>query len=156
MKKFRKTILLITVFVLLLFISYKLFFGTKGNFRAINMVPENAFMIIETDDPFKTWRELEESSIWQHLKTNSFFNEINSQLFSTDSMIRENKILFRLFGSRKILISLHHIPSGSSCHRLLPHIPGHQPGRLQPGHPLYESACVTTLACLTGRKPGRK
>ena len=109
MKINKKKFLFIFLIIIFVFIIYKLFLSPKDNFRAINMVPENAFLIVETDNPFKTWQELNESIIWQHLQKTTFFNDLNNEIKSVDSLVNNNKLIFRLFGSRKVTISVHHM-----------------------------------------------
>ena len=71
------------------------------------MVPEDAVYIIETQDPIDNWNEVSKSDIWNHLNTNSYFNELAESLNKIDTIFKQEKSVFDRIGNREILISAH-------------------------------------------------
>jgi len=71
------------------------------------LVPEDAVYIIETQDPIDNWNEVSKSDIWNHLNTNSYFNELAESLNKIDTIFKQEKSIFDRIGNREILISAH-------------------------------------------------
>lgn len=108
MKKHFK-IIIVTIIVVIAFLTiYKAIFSNRENFSPLNMVPENALVVIEMDNPYQTWNELGESAIWKHLTNNPFIGSINQEIDGIDSLLNANKLMFKLFGKRKIMTSVHY------------------------------------------------
>jgi len=83
------------------------FFIPTTRIQSIYLVPENAVFIIETEEPFETWEKISNSAIWAHLCNNVYFAKITESTNKLDSIINSNRRLFKLLGSRKVMISAH-------------------------------------------------
>ncbi len=107
MKKFIKRVIVFGILIGIGYGTYQYFFVQTDNIQSIYLVPENAVFIIETKEPFKNWQKISHSALWKHLRNNSYFSELTESINSLDSTIQRNKILFKLVGSRNLVISAH-------------------------------------------------
>lgn len=82
-----------------------------------NIIPVNAIYVLESREPLNSWNLVRKSRIWNHLKNNSFFGEINSKAIFLDSLIDNNKQVAEYFGSRTLTISAH--PTGLKSYDFL-------------------------------------
>ncbi|MES2618883.1 MAG: DUF3352 domain-containing protein [Bacteroidota bacterium] len=71
------------------------------------LIPQNAVMVIETEDPVNSWQTFSTSNMWKGLKTFPAFAEITKNADIMDDLINSNKQLFSLLGQRHLLISIH-------------------------------------------------
>jgi hypothetical protein len=102
-----KKLLLIILFILVLVAAF-LFFSKEINYtQLVYFVPKDAVYLMETDEPIKAWEKLSTNPIWQHLQTQTTFAEVTQSANSLDSLLKQNKTIFDLLGSRKVLISAH-------------------------------------------------
>ncbi|HEY9559530.1 MAG TPA: DUF3352 domain-containing protein [Anseongella sp.] len=93
--------------ILLLFLVGRLFLLPDKYLRQIYLVPEDAIFILETGDPVGSWKTFSTSDMWQFMKTFPPFAEIAASASSLDTVLRENRRLFNLAGSRNLMISAH-------------------------------------------------
>jgi len=106
MKYFLRFMLLAALAVVAYFI-YILYFTNDNSTASLNLVPDDAVYIIETQKPIKAWNTFSKSELWQHLKTYPSFAEITASADALDEMIDDNKTLFSMFGFKHLLISAH-------------------------------------------------
>ncbi len=71
------------------------------------LVPSDAVMVIETEDPVKNWQTFSSGNIWQGIKTFPPFAEITKNADMMDDMIKANQQVFSFLGQRHLLISIH-------------------------------------------------
>lgn len=103
----RKVVLLLIFVACLLYLGWY-YIGQKiGNLPAVGLVPPDAVFILETDKPVESWREISRSDIWRHLRKQPYFGKLTEGTDALDSIIEQNRELFKLLGSRKVLISTH-------------------------------------------------
>ncbi|WP_448519367.1 DUF3352 domain-containing protein [Rhodoflexus sp.] len=103
----RKVIFLLIFVTSLLYLGWY-YIGQKiGNLPAMSLVPADAVYVIETDDPIDSWREISRSEIWRHLRKQPYFGELTAGANTLDSLIEQNNELFKLLGSRTVLVSAH-------------------------------------------------
>lgn len=112
MKKFIKSLILLIVISGFAGIIYLFFLSPDEKFQSIYLVPNDAAYIVESEDPFGAWNKIIHSNAWNYLKTNELLADLNKDILSADSMISSNRLLIKLFGSRKILISSHRYKQG--------------------------------------------
>lgn len=113
MKKFLKSLLLVILIAAVLGFAWLFFISPEERFQSVYLVPENAAYIVETENPFEAWEKIIHSEAWDFLKSNELLAEINQKIENLDSVISSKRILLRLFGSRKILLSAHQYRPGS-------------------------------------------
>lgn len=102
--------LLIIIFLLLIAAAAIVYFlRTRSGFDSIYLVPENAVLIIETKNPTKAWDKVIHSNAWNHYRRNKFFNELNNDVLSFDSLVNSSKFLLKLIGEKPLIISQHPI-----------------------------------------------
>ena len=87
--------------------AYNFLFEGDQGLRPIYVVPENAIYIIETDQPVDNWETISTSEMWSHLQSNSYIADLTYDANSLDTLFKNNKTLFKLFGSRSLVISVH-------------------------------------------------
>lgn len=83
-----------------------LFTGDQG-LRPIYVVPENAIYILQTGEPVEDWEAVSTSEVWSHLQGNSYIADLTYDANSLDTLFANNKTLFKLLGSRSLVISAH-------------------------------------------------
>lgn len=107
MRKIIRTIVILIVLSIIAFFVFKIYLTPNERFKAVNVIPDKSVFVIEVDDPLNTWKKIESSLVWKNFKHNKLFNEINAQIATADSLINNNKFLFKLFGSRYLMTSVH-------------------------------------------------
>ena len=100
-------VILLILISFLLYSFYTFYIDNNDNLKSIYLVPEDAVYIIETQDPIDNWNEVSKSDIWNHLNTNSYFNELAESLNKIDTIFKQEKSIFDRIGNREILISAH-------------------------------------------------
>ncbi|SFF45338.1 DUF3352 domain-containing protein [Thermoflexibacter ruber] len=96
------------ILICLILIAGFLYFTKQlGYTRLIYFIPKDAIYILETDEPIKTWEKLSSSAVWKHLQSQATFAELTKSANSLDSLIKQNKEIFDLLGSRKVMVSAH-------------------------------------------------
>ncbi|NRR91431.1 DUF3352 domain-containing protein [Winogradskyella undariae] len=100
-------VILLVLISFLLYSFYTFYIDNNDNLKSIYLVPEDAVYIIETQDPIDNWNEVSKSDIWNHLNTNSYFNELAESLNKIDTIFKQEKSVFDRIGNREILISAH-------------------------------------------------
>ena len=111
----RKILKLLGVFFAIAVISvlvYLFLISPQEKFQSVYLVPENAAFIVESEHPFQAWGKIIHSDAWNFLKTNELLSDLNKDIESLDSAISRKRILLRIFGSRKILLSAHQYRPG--------------------------------------------
>ena len=103
----RRVVLFLLFIACLLYLGWY-YIGQKiGNLPAMSLVPADAVYVIETDEPIESWREISQSTIWQHLRKQPYFGALTEGTNTLDSLIEQNNELFKLLGSRTVLVSAH-------------------------------------------------
>ncbi|MDR2935731.1 MAG: DUF3352 domain-containing protein [Rikenellaceae bacterium] len=87
--------------------AYDVFLTPDRNIRQIYLVPRDAAVIIQTDDPVGDWKRFSASEPWQALKGAPSFAEISKSVDRLDSIVKANNTLLSLAGQRQMIISLH-------------------------------------------------
>lgn len=99
---------LLIILICLLAVAAFLFLNKELSYTPLmNFVPKDAVYIMETEEPVEAWEKLSSSSIWQHLQTQPTFANLTQSANSLDTLIKQNKAIFNLLGSRKVLVSAH-------------------------------------------------
>jgi len=108
-----KKVLIIILVVTITIAGASIYFlrGSSG-FRSIYFVPDDAIAIIETKDPIQAWDKIVHSKVWNHLKTNNYLTELNSDIQTYDSLINSNALLLKLMGAKPIIMSVHERTKG--------------------------------------------
>jgi hypothetical protein len=71
------------------------------------LIPDDAVMVVETQDPINNWQTFSSSEMWSGLKTFPPFAEITRNADVLDEVIKSNQQVFGLLGQRHLLISIH-------------------------------------------------
>lgn len=89
---------------------YQKYYGFIGG-KAINAIPADAAFFIEADVSSGIIDNLIKTSFWKDLVPDKFFKNINSNLFSFDSLYHDDDNLNELLKKEKLIISAHEIKS---------------------------------------------
>ena len=103
----KKILIAISAIIILLIIIFLYFFRSSSGFRSVNLVPDDAVLIVESKSPMKAWDDIIHSDAWEHLSSNPLLQKINSEIFYFDSILNDNKVLMKLAGDKPVLISQH-------------------------------------------------
>ena len=103
----KKILLIVSTLIVLILLLAIFFLRSTSGYRSIYFVPEDAVMIIETKDPVQTWDKIVHSKAWGHFSTNEYFDELNQEILSYDSLINSSKLLLKLVGKKSVTMSQH-------------------------------------------------
>lgn len=109
MKKIFKGLLIIILIALLGiggFFGY-VYFKNINNRDLYTLVPDDAIFIIETKNLNDGWSAISQSKIWNHLKQNPYFADINESAASLDSLMKYNNTMDLLLSDRQMVVSAH-------------------------------------------------
>ncbi len=109
MKKFIKTLLIVTIFGAGGFWVYITYIAPVTIKKAMTMVPENAVMIIETNNLTDAWTEISNSKMWTYLTTNPYFKDLDETIKMLNDYLKDNVIAEKALKNRKLIMSLHMI-----------------------------------------------
>ena len=91
----------------LLYQIYVFFLSPATNLNGIYLVPKDAVLVVETQNPIDNWEDISNSDIWRHLQTNDYFNELTKSLNGFDNVFDKQKRLIDFIGNRSMFISIH-------------------------------------------------
>ena len=106
----KKRYIVLTIVILCCSLGYGLYtlvVSPTKSLKPIYVIPSNAVFFIETEEPISTWEEIRANTIWKHLKKQTYFSELTENANTLDTLFQENKKLFKLLGSRALLVSAH-------------------------------------------------
>lgn len=106
MKRFLKIILLLGLLGGAGYLAY-LYLSPDRNINGLYLIPSDAMYILESDHPIEDWKTMSNSSVWKFLKGHPMFEDITEDADYLDEMISSNSLMFKMFGSRKFLMSAH-------------------------------------------------
>lgn len=86
---------------------YTFVIAPTKSLQPIYVIPKDAIYFMETEEPIENWAQISSSTLWNHLKGNSYFSELTENANSLDTLFHENKRLFELLGSRSLMVSAH-------------------------------------------------
>jgi len=110
MKKFLKFSLIATLVIALpvagWFIYSKYFAENEGR-TAMSIIPDDSVFVIETSNLSKAWTEISSSKVWQFLTKNAYFNDLEEDIKTVDSFLKDNSMANLVLSGRKLMISAH-------------------------------------------------
>lgn len=107
-KKIALRIVLFGILAILAYFAFVLFYP-RDRVPSIQLIPDNAVFIIESDRPIENWDEITQSDSWQFLNRNEYFREVTESVQSIDSALNKRKGIFNMLGDRSLWISFHMI-----------------------------------------------
>ena len=105
-----RRIVLILLLLLAGYLGYqvlRIFVSPDHRISQIYLIPSDAVLVIQADEPVKDWESFSRSAPWQKLRQAPVFAEIAARADYVDSLLQGNKALLSLVGRRDIMISLH-------------------------------------------------
>jgi antitoxin component YwqK of YwqJK toxin-antitoxin module len=82
-------------------------FNQSQKLNGLNLVPNDALYILETDQPIANWTAFSSSEIWQILKHHPSIQDLTVDADYLDSIISNSSTLFSWFDNRSLIISAH-------------------------------------------------
>ena len=107
-----KKIIIATILVALLGLItwfYLFQYKSSNKINAINVIPANAVLIIDVEEPFEQWNSITKGEIWQYLKKNNYLSQAGNTIDSINASLKETEFLWNLIASRPITVSAHNI-----------------------------------------------
>lgn len=80
------------------------YFLTMDNHDIYEFVAKDAVFVVEADDPIENWKSLSKTKVWRHMKKNALFADIEEDCNYLDTLIRDNKQIFKLVSGKKLLV----------------------------------------------------
>lgn len=71
------------------------------------LIPDDAVMVVETEDPIGTWQNFSSSNMWSGIKGFPAFSDITKNADMLDELIKSNQQVFSFLGQKHLLISIH-------------------------------------------------
>ncbi len=103
MKKLLKLIL-ITIILLIILLAgyyiYKQYFVKQETNEAIKAIPNDSFIVIQTSDLFKAYKQITQSQLWQYLIRTDYFADINKHLQSINKYLKATPLPEKFFENR--------------------------------------------------------
>ncbi len=109
MKKFFKILFLLIILFAGLFYVYIKFISPVNMKKSMTMVPDDAIMIIETENLAEAWTEISSSKVWEYLLKNPYFNDLNEDFDMLNNYLKDNNIADFMLKKRSLIMSLHMI-----------------------------------------------
>lgn len=107
MRKVIKWLTVVCILALIGWIGWKWYSVKTVSIDAFSLIPDDAIFCITTADPVQSWKDIAGSPAWNHLQRNTYFASLTASANSLDSLIRKNRLLFDLVGSRALIVSAH-------------------------------------------------
>ncbi len=106
MKKFLRTLFVLAIMALAGYLVFT-FLITRNRYQAYHLIPENAIFVLETDEPLENWEVIRQSAVWNHMSRKESIRKLTEDINAVDSVIENNKLLFKVLGSRSVWLSVH-------------------------------------------------
>ncbi|WKK80554.2 DUF3352 domain-containing protein [Marivirga arenosa] len=105
----KKAIIVVSILLCILASSLIYFFYLKpvAKNKPLMAVPPSASIIFEIENPFEQWTNLTENSIWNYLKSDSYFKEIGEDMDELTSDMKSNENIWELVMNRPMVMSIH-------------------------------------------------
>ncbi|MCF6183537.1 MAG: DUF3352 domain-containing protein [Bacteroidales bacterium] len=106
MKKFLKVLFLIIIIGVGGFWVYIKFISPVEMKKSMTMVPNDAIIVIETENIADAWTEISSSKVWNYLLKNPYFNDLNEDFDMLNEYLKDNKLANLLLKKRSLIMSL--------------------------------------------------
>ena len=106
MKKFLKVLFLIIIIAVGGFWVYIKFISPVEMKKSMTMVPNDAIIVIETENIADAWTEISSSKVWNYLLKNPYFNDLNEDFDMLNKYLKDNKLANLLLKKRSLIMSL--------------------------------------------------
>lgn len=109
MSKFSKffRFLIIVLLVIALFIAVYFLFLKPEKKPIFRYAPEDAFLMVYTDDFKESWEGFRKSDTWEIIQQQQFLDSSLKKINSFDSTLRNNKFINKIAKNHSLLISMH-------------------------------------------------
>ncbi len=81
-----------------------IYFLSLEEHEIYEFVPRDAIFIVEADDPIENWKDLSKTKIWNHMKKNALFADIEDDCNYLDTLIKDNQRIFDLVSGKRLLV----------------------------------------------------
>ncbi len=109
MKKFLKVFFLIVILGAGGFWVYIKYISPVVMKKSMTMVPDDAVLIIETENLADAWSEISDSKVWNYLLKNPYFNDLNEDFEMLNKYLKNNSLADFMLKKRSMIMSLHMI-----------------------------------------------
>ncbi len=109
MKKFLKIFFLLIILGAGGFWVYIKFISPVVMKKSMTMVPDDAVLIIETENLADAWTEISDSKVWNYLLKNPYFNDLNEDFEMLNKYLKDNSLADFMLKKRSMIMSLHMI-----------------------------------------------
>jgi len=107
-KKISLSIIPVILFLLIAFLGFEKYLEIKkSDFEAIQAVPNNASIIIKSNNWQESWRKLNNSSIWGQLSETEELNKLKKEINILSADLDTNAFLKNIFNDNTIYFSIH-------------------------------------------------
>lgn len=85
------------------------YFTQSKEQTSLTLIPDDAVFVVETNNLSEAWTAINSSNVWQYLKGNEYFKEIDSDINTLNKYLAQNKVIGLLLKDRNLTVSVHMI-----------------------------------------------
>ncbi|MEL7144983.1 MAG: DUF3352 domain-containing protein, partial [Bacteroidota bacterium] len=88
--------------------AYQFFVEERApRINPMHLIPSNAMFVLETEKPYRVWKQLSRTNIWKSLQKDKEWAALGKQLSDLDRSLSEYERIMDLLGSRTVYVSGH-------------------------------------------------
>ena len=107
-KKLGLTTILIILASAIIYLSYQKYVELKkDNFQAIQAVPNNAALIIKSENWNKSWAELNSSPLFQEISDNQKWQDLSTSILDIKNRVDSSESLQSFLFEQTVYLSIH-------------------------------------------------
>ena len=115
MKKSRIKWILIPLLILVLLVGVSIIYiilpAKQEQNNPLALIPNDAIVIAETNNPWNNWQEVRNSEPWQYIQTHPYLQEMMEGMSDFDTLFQKNENLMALLNDRTVYFSMHLMPN---------------------------------------------
>ncbi len=103
----KKILISLFLIIIIAIVTLIVVFRSSSGFRSMNLVPDDAIVVAESEDPVQSWDKIIHSKAWKDLSRNPLVVDLNTAIQSFDSLVNSSKLLMKFMGEKPVTISQH-------------------------------------------------
>ncbi len=80
---------------------------TNPRINPLHLIPSGAMFVLETNEPFKVWRQVNKTTVWNSLQKDEEWAELGKKVEALNQSLTDYEKIIDVIGKRSIYISAH-------------------------------------------------